>query len=53
MFLHLKEGNTCINEAQRIAVIAVQIYCVGLIYLFGLFYKESYGKKKTKDVKPE
>lgn len=38
----------CLNNAQIAALIFVQVYAVGLIYLFGQFYIESYMKKKDK-----
>jgi hypothetical protein len=36
----------CLTEAQVGALAFVQIYAVGLIYLFGQFYVQSYLKKK-------
>lgn len=38
----------CLNEGQVIALAFVQIYAVGLIYLFTQFYIQSYLKKKEK-----
>jgi hypothetical protein len=38
---------SCLNNAQIGALAFVQIYAVGLIYLFGQFYYESYLKKQS------
>jgi hypothetical protein len=52
--------SNCLNSAQIAALAFVQIYAVGLIYLFGQFYIESYvkkgkktdkGKKENKEIK--
>jgi hypothetical protein len=37
--------DSCLNNAQTVMLMAVHIYAVGLIYLFSLFYIESYTKK--------
>jgi hypothetical protein len=40
----------CLNPAQTISLLAIHIYTVFLIYLFGKFYVDSYLTKK-KDAK--
>lgn len=47
--LYFKEN--CLNEGQVISLAFVQIYAVGLIYLFTQFYIQSYLKKKEKNDK--
>jgi hypothetical protein len=50
--LYLQQG--CLNSAQVASLLFVQIYAVGLIYLFAQFYVQSYMKKKeNKDGKDE
>jgi uncharacterized integral membrane protein len=38
----------CINEAQSLSLSAIHLYTAVLIYLFYLFYVESYVKKRGK-----
>ena len=35
-------GSTCDTEASRTVLACLQIYAVGLIVLFGMFYKKKY-----------
>mmetsp|Transcript_14836 Transcript_14836/g.22330 ORF Transcript_14836/g.22330 Transcript_14836/m.22330 type:complete len:269 (-) Transcript_14836:157-963(-) len=42
----LFSSSSCINDAQRFSIISIDAYALILIYLFGLFYIESYSKKK-------
>lgn len=43
----------CLNQGQTFVLASVQLYAVGLIYLFAMFYIKSYSKKgsKSKDNK--
>ena len=37
-------GESCDNEASRWTLVFIQVYAVGLVLLFGAFYKKKYKK---------
>jgi hypothetical protein len=49
VFLYFIDG--CINPAQSLSLNFIHLYTVILIYLFGMFYYESYVANKGKDKK--
>lgn len=49
--LHWPYNNMSINSAQSLSLAGIQVYALGLIYLFGQFYVKSYSKKSDKGEK--
>ena len=43
-----KLGASCDSEASRFVLAAIELYAVGLIFLFGAFFMQKYTKPAAK-----